>query len=101
MTRRNSAGRGRKWSIYQKSEKYQGKWMWRYLDDVTARSARKAAHDYARSRNEYPSEFKAVPAGSSPSGKKYNPAKRVVLKNFTGTITKNANGTVSIKGRKK
>jgi hypothetical protein len=30
-----------------------------------------------------------------------NPAKRVVLKNFTGTITKNPNGTVSIKGRKK
>ena len=31
-----------------------------------------------------------------------NPArKRVSLKNFTGTITKNANGTVSIKGRNK
>jgi hypothetical protein len=33
--------------------------------------------------------------------KRSNPAKRVVLKNFTGTITKNKNGTVSIKGRKK
>jgi transcription initiation factor TFIID subunit TAF12 len=30
-----------------------------------------------------------------------NPAKRAILKNFTGTITKNPNGTVSIKGRKK
>jgi hypothetical protein len=33
--------------------------------------------------------------------KKKNPAKRVSLKNFTGTITKNPNGTVSIRGRKK
>jgi hypothetical protein len=30
-----------------------------------------------------------------------NPAKKVSLKNFTGTITKNPNGTVSIRGRKK
>ena len=30
-----------------------------------------------------------------------NPAKKVTLKNFSGTITKNPNGTVSIKGRKK
>lgn len=34
-------------------------------------------------------------------GKKKNPAKSVSLKGFTGTITRNANGTVSIRGRRK
>ncbi len=33
--------------------------------------------------------------------KKKNPAKAVRLRNFTGTIKKNANGTVSISGRAK
>jgi hypothetical protein len=32
----------------------------------------------------------------------FNPARKsVILKNFTGTVTKNPDGTVSIRGRKK
>ncbi len=34
-------------------------------------------------------------------GKNRNPAKAVRLKNFTGTIRRNANGTVSVTGKVK
>jgi hypothetical protein len=33
--------------------------------------------------------------------KKRNPAKSVSLKGFTGTVTRNTDGTVSIRGRKR
>ncbi len=35
------------------------------------------------------------------AGTKRNPAKAVRLRNFTGTVRKNANGTVSVVGRRK
>ena len=39
--------------------------------------------------------------GFGKKSKKRNPAKSVSLKGFTGTVTKNADGTVSIRGRKR
>jgi hypothetical protein len=67
----------------------------------------KGTKDYTRRRKIYLRELRAdAKVQHSLATHRYyegrkNPAKKVTLKNFTGTITKNANGTVSIKGRKK
>lgn len=65
-----------------------------------AKKAKEPSHRVRRAMSRW--VHSANVTGSTSTAKaRRNPAKKVTLKNFTGTITKNKNGTVTIKERKK
>jgi hypothetical protein len=83
-----SASKVRGYKDYKLTDRRNGTLL-ESLSEVTSADARRMARMLQRDIN---AERKIS---------RHNPAKRISLKNFTGTITKNPNGTVSIKGRKK
>jgi hypothetical protein len=71
-----------------------------YRKPMTGAISKTAAKQYQRQLRAQGGQARIEKLGSD--GKMQNPARKTVsLKSFTGTITRNANGTVIIKGRGK